>query len=80
MIGGGNDEDEERIKRNDILAVISALRMALDSIAWCIVGTAVYQLGAASSNQLNTLKALKEGQQNTEPPAATDDNTAAINP
>ena len=40
----------------------------------------MYQLGADASNQLNTFKALKEGQQNTEPPAATEDNTAAINP
>ena len=79
-MGGGKEEDDERIKRNDILVIISSFRKALDRIAWCIVGTAVYQLGAASSNQLNTLKALKEGQQNTEPPAATEDNTAAINP
>ena len=79
-MGGGKDEDDERIKRNDILVIISVFRKALDRIAWCIVGTAVYQLGEASSNQLNTLKALKEGQQNTEPPAVSEDNTAAINP
>ena len=79
-MGGGKEEDDERMKRNDILVIISAFRKALDRIAWCIVGTAVYQLGEASSNQLYTFKALKEGQQNTEPPAATEDNTAAINP
>ena len=79
-MGGGREEDDERMKRNDILVTISGFRKALDRIAWCIVGTAVYQLGEASSNQLNTLKALKEGQQNTEPPVVTEDNTAAINP
>ena len=64
-MGGGKEEDDERMKRNDILVKISVFRKALDRIAWCIVGTAVYQLGEASSNQLNTIKALKEGQQNT---------------
>ena len=65
---------------NFVSEIILEFLLARERIAWCIVGTAVYQLGAASSNQLNTLKALNEGQQNTELPAATDDNTAAINP
>ena len=45
-----------------------------------MVGTAVYQVGFASSNQLKNLRALKPGVQTTEAPAAMLDKVAAINP
>ncbi len=57
-----------------------ALRLARSRIAWCMVGTAVYQVGRTSSNQEKNLRALKPGVQTTEPPAAMLDRTAAIRP
>ncbi|HWR88162.1 MAG TPA: AMP-binding protein, partial [Acidiferrobacterales bacterium] len=41
----------------------------------CMVGTAVYQFGLASSIQAKNLSALKPGVQNTLPPAASVDST-----
>ncbi len=68
------------MKRSDMPATVSALRPARATIAWCMVGTAVYQLGFTSSNQRNTLSASKPGEQCTEAPACSDDSTAAISP
>ena len=45
-----------------------------------MVGTAVYQVGCASLSQAKKRSALKPGVQNTLPPAASDDSTAAISP
>ncbi len=45
-----------------------------------MVGTAVYQVGLASSNQLKNLSALKPGVQTTEAPAARLESVAAIRP
>src|SRR4051812_12110573 len=77
---GGSDAEEERMKRSRPRAMVSLLRVARPSSAWCMVGTAVNQLGRAESNQEKNLKALKPGVQNTDPPAASDDSTAAISP
>ena len=49
-------------------------------IAWCIVGTAVYQVGLASSIQPKNLSALKPGVQKTWPPAESGASTPAIRP
>jgi hypothetical protein len=42
---GGSDADDDRTKRSGFLAMLSGLRSARVRIAWCIVGTAVYQVG-----------------------------------
>ena len=43
---GGSDDDDERMKRSWLRAMIVAgCAAARARIAWCIVGTAVYQLG-----------------------------------
>ena len=49
-------------------------------MAWCIVGTAVYQVGLASSIQLKNFNALKPGVHTTDAPADRLDSTAAISP
>src|SRR6516225_7026155 len=45
-----------------------------------MVGTAVYQVGRASSSQRKKLSALKPGVHTTSPPAASEERTAAISP
>ena len=45
-----------------------------------MVGTAVYQLGPNSAKREKKLSALKPSVQTTEPPACSDDSTAAISP
>ena len=44
-----------------------------------MVGTAVYQVGCATSNQGKKRNAFSPGVQTTDPPTAMDDNTAATN-
>ena len=46
----------------------------------CIVGTAVYQVGAHSAIQLKKRRALKPGVQWTDAPAPRLDNVAAMSP
>src|SRR5205823_4687810 len=77
---GGSDADDERTKRSGFRAMLSWLRLARARIAWCIVGTAVYQVGWAASSQAKKRKALKPGVQNTDAPAASDESVAAISP
>src|ERR1700741_802146 len=77
---GGNDAEDERTKRRRPIVEPAGRRAAMPRIAWCMVGTAVYQDGVASSYQPKNLKALKPGVQTTEPPADRVDKTAAINP
>ena len=45
-----------------------------------MVGTAVYQVGLLSSIHANARSALNPGAHHTDPPAATEDSTAAIKP
>ena len=68
------------MKRSAAAATASALRAARARIAWCMVGTAVYQVGFASPSQAKKRSALKPGVQKTLPPAASDESTAAISP
>ena len=49
-------------------------------MAWCMVGTAVYQVGRASSIQAKNFSALKPGVQKTCEPAASGASTPAIRP
>src|SRR5208282_3168350 len=77
---GGSEEDEERIRRRRLAATISTLRGARPRIAWCIVGTAVYQVGFVSANHRKNFSASKFGAQAIDAPAAMLDSTAPIKP
>ena len=68
------------MKRSGCRAMISRLWAARARIAWCMVGTAVYQVGLASSIQPKNLSALKPGVQNTLPPAQSEDSTEPMRP
>ena len=60
--------------------MVSALRPARAKIAWCIVGTAVYQVGFASSRLEKKESALKPDEHQIEAPAVKDAETAAMRP
>ena len=80
MTCGGSEADDERMKRRLAAASASGLRAARARIAWCMVGTAVYQVGLLSPSHWKKRSALKPGVQKTLPPAESDDSTAAISP
>ena len=80
MTGAGSEAEDERMKRSLRRSRISLLRSARARIAWCMVGTAVYQLGWDSSSQAKNFSALKPGVQTTLPPAAMVESTAPISP
>ena len=80
MTCGGIDDDDERKKRSGWRAITSVFLPARDTIAWCMVGTAVYQVGRASSIQAKNFSALKPAVQNTCEPAASGASTPAIRP
>jgi len=63
MTCGGSEAELERTKRSRARPTLSALREARARIAWCMVGTAVYQVGFASSSQAKKRSALKPGLQ-----------------
>ena len=58
------------MKRSRPASIAALLRGASSRIVWCIVGTAVYQVGRTSLNQAKKRNALKPGEQETAPPAA----------
>ncbi len=68
------------MKRSGFAAIVSRFREARARIVWCMVGTAVYQVGRASPSQWKKRSALNPGVANTLPPAASDDITAATSP
>lgn len=78
--GTGSEAEEERTKRSADRSTASPLRAARARIAWCIVGTAVYQVGRTSSSQPKNLSASKPGVQEIAAPALTEDSIAAISP
>jgi hypothetical protein len=80
MTGGGSDAEELRTKRSRPAAMTSPKRGARSSSAWCMVGTAVYQVGRKSRSQVKNRNPLSPGVQTTDPPAATDASTAATRP
>src|SRR5437763_1099941 len=80
---GGKAADDDRMKRKGFRRMTSGYAWAPSRIAWCIVGTAVYQVGRTSSNQSKkrpTSPPAKPGVQATLPPAANEANTAATSP
>ena len=80
MTWGGIELEELRMKRRGWRAITSAFFDARVRMAWCIVGTAVYQVGRASSIQEKNFSALKPGVQNTIEPADSGVSTPAIRP
>src|SRR5690606_40591236 len=73
-------DDDERMKRNGLAAITALLFAARARIAWCIVGTAVYQVGCACSIHAKNFSALNPGVQHTWPPAESGASTPAISP
>jgi hypothetical protein len=69
-----------RMKRSGWRAMTSLFLLARPTMAWCMVGTAVYQVGLASSIQPKNFSALKPGVQNTCEPAASGASTPAMRP
>ena len=61
MTCGGSEADDERMKRRLAAASASGLRAARARIAWCIVGTAVYQLGRAVAEPLEEAQRVEAG-------------------
>ena len=61
--GTGSEAELERMKRRGFDLITAALRSTRDRMAWCMVGTAVYQVGFASSIQEKNFNALKPGVQ-----------------
>src|SRR5262245_21815921 len=77
---GGNADDDERMKRNRLAETTSTFLEARVRIAWCMVGTAVYQVGRASAIQEKNFSALNPGEQHTAPPAESGASKAAMRP
>ena len=71
----GSAEEAERMKRNEFGAAPRSLARA--SSAWCIVGTALYQVGRRVSSQPGILKASNPGVQTTKEPAVSDERSGA---
>jgi len=76
MTCAGSDAEEERMKRSLVAAITSRFRSARARIAWCIVGTAVYQVGRTSFIQPKKRSASKPGAQEIEAPAPSEAETA----
>src|SRR5262249_20181891 len=77
---GGSDDDDERMKRSGFALIVSVFLLARETIAWCIVGTAVYQVGCVSPIQPKNFNALNPGVQQTSPPADSGARMPAIRP
>jgi hypothetical protein len=80
MTWGGSEAEEDLRKRRGFRAIVSRFLSARARIAWCIVGTAVYQVGRVSSIHEKNLRALNPGVQQTDAPAESDARTAAMRP
>ena len=68
------------MKRSGLARITGACLPARARIVWCMVGTAVYQVGCASSIQRKKCRASKPGVQNTSPPADSGASRPAMSP
>ena len=68
------------MNRSALALATAALRPARARIAWCMVGTALYQVGRSSRSQRKKRSASKPGAQTTAAPADSVANTGAIKP
>src|SRR5215471_16502648 len=80
MTCGGMEADDERMKRSGLALMTSTFLGARSKIAWCMVGTAVYQVGWTSLIQEKNLSALKPVEQHTWHPAESGASVAAMRP
>src|ERR1700758_1486027 len=76
----GRAEEEDRKNRSGLALMISVLCPARVRIAWCMVGTPVYQLGRVSAIQEKNFRALNRGAQHTCPPAERGASSPVIKP
>ncbi len=79
MTAGGSGADDERITRNGRPGVAAPAAMRA-RIAWCIVGTAVYQVGAVCAIQSKNSTAENAGVHTLDAPAASDDSSPPTRP
>ena len=77
---GGKAAEDERIRRSLLPATADGLRRARCRMAWCIVGTALYQVGRSSSTHLKNRIAWKPGLDATAAPAFRDESSPPIKP
>ena len=56
---GGIDDEDERTNRSGLAAITSWCARRGPGCAWCIVGTAVYQVGRASLIQAKNLQRVE---------------------
>src|SRR5262249_51646390 len=74
------EDEEDRMNRRGLAAITARLWSARARMAWCIVGTAVYQVGRASLIQAKNFSAWKPGVQKTRLPAASGASRLAMSP
>ncbi len=79
-ICGAKAAEDDRINRRLLVAMTSWLCFARCRIVWCIVGTAVYQLGLTVFSHLKNRKAEKPLEAATLAPAKNEDSAAPIKP
>ena len=80
MTCGGIDELDERRKRSGWAAMTSRFCAARARMVWCMVGTAVYQVGLHSAIHWKNFSALNPGVQKIVLPAASGASVPAIRP
>src|ERR1051326_5201323 len=76
----GSADEDERTKRSRLAFTTSWFLPARLSIAWCIVGTPVYQVGFTSPSQPKNLSALNPLLQHTSPPTDRGASSPVISP
>src|SRR5258706_777244 len=80
MTCGGSEDDEDRTKRSGLSLMMSRFFEAREIIAWCIVGTAGYQVGRTCAIQPKNFSAVNPVVQDTSPPAGNGARMPAISP
>src|SRR5262249_20575885 len=80
MICGASEDEDERMKRSGLALMTSVLFAARERMAWCMVGTAVYQVGRTSAILVRRRGAVTPVVQQTWPPADKGANVPAIRP
>jgi hypothetical protein len=75
------DAEEDRISRRPFFRTVSrSASPALPRMAWCMVGTAVYQVGAIWAIQSKKSGAMNPGVHTTDPPEDREARRAATRP
>ena len=77
---GASGDEQDRINRRLVRWIGLGRRVARARMAWCMVGTAVYQVGRKWSSHSMKFCAWKPGAHATEAPAASEERTAPTSP